>query len=552
MKNKLTLIVLGLVALSTVLGIWFYQRNSYSKDILKLEILAPEEADLAQEISYTVKYKNNGNVKLTEARLVFEFPEYSIVDNTSSTKEMLLEDIYPGQEQTLTFKARLLGKEGDLKKSQAWLSYQPKNLNARYESKTSQTIKIKSVPLTLEFDLPSKIESGKDISFQLNYFSNADYPLTDLGLKAEYPSEFEFKTAKPQALEKTDWNIGLLNKAEGGRIAITGKLAGEIGEEKNFKAQLGTWQNGTFVLLKETVRAVQIVSPSLYISQQINSNPQYVASPGDTLHYEIFFKNIGNEAFDNLFLVTKLEGEAFDLQTLKAPLADFEIGDNSLIFDWRRISKLQYLGAREEGKVEFWIDVKDNWAMTGDKDKNPLLTTNIYLSQAQEKFTTKVNTKLEPVQKGYYEGEVFGNSGPIPPKVGQSTAYTITWQAKNYFNEAKNVKMRATLGKGVTPTGQIFPDGSRLTFDSVSREMVWEIGDMKEGDGILTQAPNVSFQIIFTPLSSQLGKVVDLIGQAQISGEDQFTGVQAIGSTSAINTTLPDDESVSDQEGIVH
>jgi hypothetical protein len=156
------------------------------------------------------------------------------------------------------------------------------------------------------------------------------------------------------------------------------------------------------------------------------------------------------------------------------------------------------------------------------------------------------------VQKGYYEGEVFGNSGPIPPKVGQSTAYTITWQAKNYFNEAKNVKMRATLGKGVTPTGQIFPDGSRLTFDSVSREMVWEIGDMKEGDGILTQAPNVSFQIIFTPLSSQLGKVVDLIGQAQISGEDQFTGVQAIGSTSAINTTLPDDESVSDQEGIVH
>ena len=373
-KNKLILIAVGLVVIVGLVGFWSWQKNSYSKETLKLEILAPGEAALGQEIEYTVRYKNNGNIRLEDPRLTFEFPAYSLVgEGESLRKEITLESIYPGQEQTFSFKTRLLGKEGEMKKAQAWLNYQPKNLKARYESETSHSARINSVPLTLEFDLSSKIDAGKEINFQLNYFSNVDYPLANLGIKVEYPSDFEFQSSKPKSLEKTDWNIGLLNKAEGGRIQIAGNLTGKVGEQKQFKAQLGTWIDGEFVVLKETVRAVQIVTPSLYISQQINNSSQYVARAGDTLHYEIFFKNIGSDAFSNLFLVVKLEGDLFDFQTTKAPSGDFESGDNSLVFDWRKIPKLQFLDAQEEGKIEFWVDLKDDWLITNADQKNPIL-----------------------------------------------------------------------------------------------------------------------------------------------------------------------------------
>ena len=538
MKNKLILIVIILAVLAGAIGVWYYQRNVYSKEILKLEILGPNEAELAQEIEYTVKYKNNGNIRLEEPRLVFEYPEYSLFqEGESIRKEIILEDIYPGQEQTFSFKTRLLGKEGEMKKAQAWLNYQPKNLKARYESETSYSTQIKSVPLTLEFDLPSKIDSGKEISFKLNYFSNVNYPLSNLGIKVEYPTDFEFQSSRPQALEKTDWEIGLLNKAEGGRIEITGNLKGEVGEQKQFKARLGSWQAGEFVLLKEVIRAVQIVTPSLYISQQINNNPQYIANPGDTLHYEVFFKNIGNDVFTNLFLVAKLEGNLFDFQTLKAPLGDFEPGDNSIIFDWRKVSKLQFLEVGEEGRVEFWVELKDDWPMPSPNDKNQVIRTNISLSQAQKEFVTKVNSKLEIIQKGYYQDEVFGNTGIIPPEVGKPTTYTIIWQAKNYYNDVKNTRVKAILGNQVRLTGKIFPEGTNLTFDSSSREVVWKIEDLDAGQGVFGPGPSVAFQISLTSGSFQQGTTPELIGEAEITGEDQFTEQTVHGEAPAINTT---------------
>jgi len=534
-KNKFTIAIIVAVVSLGAIGVWYWQKNSYSKEILKLEILGPEEVALGEEIEYTVKYKNNGSIRLEDPKLTFEYPSYSLVgEGQSLRKEMTLEDIYPGQEQTFSFKTRLLGKEGEIKKARAWLNYKPKNLNARYESETSQNAKINSAPLILEFDLSSKIDSGKGISFQLNYFSNVDYPLSDLGIKIEYPSDFEFQSSKPKALEKTDWNIGLLNKAEGGRIEITGNISGEVGEQKQFKAQLGMWQDGEFVVLKETVRAVQIVTPSLYISQQINNSSQYTANAGDTLHYEIFFKNIGNDALSNLFLVVGLEGSLFDLTTLKAPSGDFETGDNSVVFDWRKVQKLQFLGVGQEGKIEFWITLKDDWVITSLNSKDQVLKSKISLSQAQKEFVTKVNSKLNIIQKGYYQDEVFGNEGPMPPQAGLPTTYTIIWQVKNYYNDVKNVRVKATLGSGVSLTGRIFPEGSPLTFDSASKEVVWKIENLAAGRGILDVSPSVAFQVTFTPASSQQ---TNLIGAAKITGEDEFTGLVTNAESLAINTT---------------
>lgn len=535
MRNKIIIASFILAIVLGAIGFWYYQRNVYSKEVLKLEILGPEKIDLAEEIEYTVKYKNNGNIKLEEPRLIFEYPSYSIPQEAKALRqELILDDIYPGQEETLHFKGRLIGSEGEIKQAKAWLSYRPKNLKARFESETSHATQIGNVSLTLDFDLPSKIEAGKEMNFKLNYFSNANYPLSNLGIKIEYPTGFEFQSAYPRPLDETaEWEIGLLNKAEGGRIEIKGNIAGQVDEEKTFKAQLGIWQEGTFVLLKESIRAVKIVTPSLYISQQINNSPQYAASPGDTLHYEIFFKNIGNEAFSNLFLVARLEGSAFDFSTIKAPMGEFESGDNSIVFDWRRVSDLQFIDAQEEGRVEFWINLKDSWPTSGPQDNNPVIKNKVYLSQARQEFVNKVNTKLEIMQRGYYNEEIFGNVGPIPPRVGETTTYTITWQAKNYYNDVKNMQVKAMLGKNVSLTGRIFPEGANLTFDSASREVVWKLENLDAGKGVIGAGPDVSFQVAFTPSESQRGIIPTIINQAEITGEDQFTGLMVSGTAEA-------------------
>lgn len=556
-KIKLFIIILAVIV--GIAGFYYYQKNIYSKEVLKLEILGPSEADAAQEIEYVVKYKNNGDTRLDDPQLVFEYPEYSIPIGESSlritkTATDLGEAVYPGQEQTFSFKARLLGKEGDIKTAKAALSYRPKNLKAGYESSTTLTTVIKKVPITFEFDLPSKIASGKELTFRLNYYSNINFSIPDLRITVEYPTDFEYIDSLPKALDKTEWDIGSLNKASGGRIEISGKLKGDVDEEKVFQAKIGSWQNGEFILLKETTKEIIITKPSLYISQQINGSHGYVANPGDILHYEISFENVGEEMLSNLSLIVKLEGKAFDFETLKTPQGDFAAGDNSIVFDWKKVSQLQFLDAKEEGTVDFWINLKKEWDISGSQDKNPTIKDSVFLNQATEDFVNKVNSKLVILQKGYFEDEVFGNYGPLPPRVGEDTMYTIMWNVQNFYNDVSDVKVKARLPKNIELTGNIFPSelSSKFAFDSSSREIIWQVGDLKMSQGVAnTPAPNISFQIKFAPSADQRGERPNIIGAAEITGQDQWTGATIEGTSPAVTTLLPDDKTITSEKTIV-
>ena len=557
--NKIILFFIMIAVIIGSIGFWYYQKNFYSKESIKLEILGPETAETTEEIEYIVKYKNNGNIRVEEPILIFEYPNGSILENNAELRQTIEEKelgsaIYPGEEKIFKFKARLMGRENEPKTAKAWLSYRPKNLKAKYESETSFTTQISKVPLTFEFDLPTKIEANKEIEFRLNYFSISEYPLSDLTIKIEYPNDFEFIESNPQALENIEWNINSLNKTQGGRIEILGKLFGNTGEQKLFKAELGIWKNGEFILLKQIFKGVEIIEPSIFVSQQINGNPEYVANLGELLHYEIFFKNIGEKALTNLFLVAKLEGNAYDFNSIKAPYADFNTGDNSIIFDWKKIPELQFLDGFEEGVVEFWINLKPEMDIQNSKNKNLSIKNKVYLSQQYE-FATKINTKLETKQSVFYEDEVFGNTGPVPPKIGEATTYTVMWNLKNYYNDVKNAKIKAVLPLTVELTGKIFPEEqeTKFAFDPLSREIVWEIGDLIAGQGILQEldSPNIAFQIKFIPDSEQAEQTAELMSATEFSAEDIFTGQILTVNSEAINTDLPDDETISHEQGII-
>jgi hypothetical protein len=540
--RKIIIIVIVLALLLGVAGYWYWQRNPYSKEILKLEILGPDNASASNEIVYTVKYKNNGDLRLEEPRLIFEFPEYTILEQGLSRRIEIgseeLGDIYPGEEKTFQFKGRLLGKEKEVKTAKAWLSYRPKNLQASYESTTSFSTIIESVPLTFDFDLSSRVEAGRDFKLSLNYFSSLDYPLTDLGIRLEYPAGFEFISSDPAGLDKTEWEIPLLNRAEGGRIEIQGRLSGELREQKIFKALIGIWLDDEFIVLKETTRGTEIAKPQLSLFQHINGQSNYTADPGDLLHYEIFFRNISGEPFQDLFLVLTLDGDGFDFDTVKAQSGEFQQGDNSIIWDWRNVPRLKFLDRGREGKVEFWINLKEDWS-SGEKDA--LLKSSVLISQIKEEFETKVNSKLDISQQASYQDEVFGNSGPIPLEAGETTTYTVIWQVKNYFNDLKNVKVKAKLPSNVRLTGKIFPQdqSSNFAFDSGSREIVWMVGDLEAGTGVFNLGPNISFQVALTPSSSQRGTNPIIVQQATVTGEDQWTESFIQGQDDSVKASSP-------------
>lgn len=539
-KFKLFIVIVAL-ALGGA-GYWYYQKNSYSKEVLKLEILGPSSADLLEEVEYAVKYKNNGDFNLEDAKLNFECPGNSLEcfvagkegepeQKKSLRKEFQLSTIYPGEEKTFLIKARLLGQENEVREAKAELSYHPKNLKAVYESETTFTTQIKKPLLNFEFDLPSKAESGRELKFSLNYFSNLDYPLSNIGVKLEYPSGFQFALSKPKALEKTDFEIKSLNRTDGGRIEIQGQLSGEVGEQKVFRATFGVWKDGEFIVLKEATRGVEIAEPALYISQLINGSLDYAAHLGDLLHYELYFRNLGKSSFENLSLITKLEGELFDLQSVKSDSGEYALGDNTLVWDWKKIPELKFLDSGKEGKVEFWVNLKnDIQPINGEAlgVKNEVILPG----QTKKEFLTKIGSKLLLAQKGYVGDEFFNSQGPVPPGPGQKSYFTIAWEAQNLYSKVSNVKVKAVLPPLVELTGKIYPATSSFTFDSNSREMIWQIGDMEPGQA---KELKLAFQVALELKEGEKEPTL-LISPAEISGEDKWTAQVLSASSSPVYT----------------
>lgn len=530
-------------------GVWLWQRNAYSKETLKFEILGQEEAATGEEIAYTVKYKNNGTVRLERPTLVFEFPQESIPSEghqLRNTKE--LEDIYPGQESSVQFKGRLFGKEGDLREAKARMIYSPKNLNAVYQSETKFLTTLSLVPLTIDMDIPSSIENAQRFSFQLNYFSRSEYPLTNLLMKMEYPDGFLFKESNPVSLTGSEWAIGGLAKAQGGRITVSGSLQGQLEDLKTFKAIIGSWKEGTFTVFREVSKDVQISQPNIQINQRVNGSDHAIASPGDKLHYEILYKNVSDRQLENLSLTVTLAGKGFDAASVAVEQGVLQKETNSIIWSPESVSSLRKLSRGEEGRVEFWVSVKHPVPVSSPLDKNLVLKNIVALSDIQKEYELKLNSGLRIEQKGYFQDEVFGNEGPLPPRAGTKTTYTITWKAINTTNDQAGVKARAVLPDEVELTGKIFPADASLTFDSKSRELVWTVGAMRAGAGIFSAPSSVAFQVALTPKEYQKGTNALLIGEAEISGEDVFTKQTLQSNDEKIDTALPDDRTVTEDK----
>ncbi len=521
--SKFLIFILLFFVIAGGLGFWYWQTNIYSKEVLKIEILGPEAIQVGDEVEYIVKYKNNGKVRLESAELTFEYPKTAIPsDNQPQRVIKPVEDIYPGEERTVSYKGRIFGKEGDNIEANAWLTYKPKNLKAQYESKTSFSRQIQFVPLTFEFDLPLQVDQNGSLNFSINYFSNVNYVLDNLMVKTTYPDGFNFVFSKPTTLDQNQWTLSSLTQANGGRIEIKGNLNGSEGSQKVFKAQLGILKDNEFIVLKEAAQSIGISAPSIYVSELINGSESYTANLGDTLHYEIYFKNIGKQAVQKQFLFAKLEGDFFDIDTLKSVTGQVGRGDNSVVWDWKVVPSLRFLDAGEEGKAEFWVNVKSE--LPQNKSASPILKTRITFGQIEKAFETKINSQVELAEKIYYQDDVFGNSGPNPPQIGQKTTYTVVWQIKNYWNQLKNVKVKTKLPENVEVTGKFFPEDSKFTFDSQSKEIIWNVGDVAAFQGVNSSTtPSMAFQIGFTPSSQSNIENGNLIGEVELLGQDNFT-----------------------------
>ncbi|MEK7607103.1 MAG: hypothetical protein AAB444_02835, partial [Patescibacteria group bacterium] len=127
----------------------------------------------------------------------------------------------------------------------------------------------------------------------------------------------------------------------------------------------------------------------------------------------------------------------------------------------------------------------------------------------------------------YYspEGDQIGR-GPLPPKVGEATNYTVFFIMGKILSDFENVVVEGRLQEGVRWTGFTPGGGTTLRFDPVSRVVTWRVGDAHAyfESGHDEDIKGVVFEIAFSPDASMVGKEAPLIDSMAIRGREKKTG----------------------------
>lgn len=150
--------------------------------------------------------------------------------------------------------------------------------------------------------------------------------------------------------------------------------------------------------------------------------------------------------------------------------------------------------------------------------------------------TLRVGSRLQLARRGFFYDGDTPNSGPIPPRLGQETVFTIVWSLTNAFNDMKDVTVSAILPPYMRWKSIVLPTSERITYNEATGELVWEVGNLEAGVGFSRSARTVSFQIGFVPTVNQVGGTPILLEASRASGRDTF--VNAVSSNEALPLTL--------------
>jgi len=567
-------VVVGIVILTlAVFGMYRYMQSAFSEEGITTKIDGPSNASSGKLLTYEISYTNNNRVALSGAILRITYPEsfkpgensnFKVEGQTSGV--FTIGNISGNSSGKVILNGNVYSPKGTLMYIKTDLIYTPSNFNSQFDAKNQLGVNVDTSPIDLEILAPQKISSGDSVDYQISYTNTGKEDFNNIKVRVDYPDTFVFSRANPITSEGSNtWYIGHLAAGQSGKIVASGKLEGNRDEVKNVKAYIGTSDQTKFIGYSEEQASTTIFVSPIEISQLVNGLNNYITKSGEVLMFHIKYKNNGNIDLRNVILNEKIDSPILDYASLVLKKGAFD--PNSHVITWKGVDdpSLKNLAIGQSGEVDFSIKTKDVIPISTTNDKNYVISATAKIDSPDvqtpidsnkvvsgNNMDIKLDSKLVLDMKGYYNDTTIPNSGPIPPKVGTPTTFTIHWKAVNVSNDVSDARVTATLPTGVTMTGKVSPDDGKFTYNSRDNSLVWDIGNISAGTGILNAPLEVAFQVQVTPSLNQLDNEVTLVNPVIFSAKDLFTSNNLSVSTGKKSTILIEDAGIGTNYKVVN
>lgn len=538
------------------LGFAFYKfstdDSSVLNDKINIVVIGNSFTKGGDELPLQIEITNDNNASLELSNLIIEYPK-GAEDLTTEVVRLPRDSIgtiKPGETAIRNIKVKLFGEEKSIRNIKISLEYHPEGSNAIFIRDKYYPVTISLAPLSINIEAPSSTISNQPISFKITAILNTSLPGDNSILQMTYPNNFVFDSATPTPiLGNSVWDLSSITSLNPITILVTGRLIGQDGDEQVFHAYAGT-TNGTNqgvvnIVYSSILQKILIAKP--FIDARILVNGQdrteYVVSGGGTVNAEIAWANNLSTRITDGQIIVSLSGNVFDKNTVNPNNGFYDSLNNQIIWDKNSVSSLSEINPGESGNVTFSFKPLSLIGLSNViKDPQVSIKVSIKGRQPQLGSTyTDVNNFSEKVVKILSDFQIASSaiyfSGSMPPKAETETSYVVTWTLSNSANNIMEAQARSALPIYVNWVGLSQGVSDNLTYNEVTREVIWNIGGVLPNTGISSNR-EVSFIVSLKPSLTQVGSVPQLMKEIYLSGIDSFANTLIKNTRGPITTSI--------------
>ncbi|MFH1867003.1 MAG: hypothetical protein ABIJ81_02880 [Patescibacteria group bacterium] len=552
-------------------GVWFFyfrgEDAKFGEEAVNVALTGPASAPSGQIVEYIFSWENDQGVDLTFAEVNFRYPTGFTISETNlrATNEQQtrfnLGNIAAREMGELKITGQLVGEVGELQEFSAVFTYEPANFRAQFAKTIFTSTELVASVLNLELDAPPQLPQDQDLSLKVTYNNTSTNALANLALKLSGPSGFELELPSLEAVpsEHNLWRLPPLEAKSDNELSLVGRFttAASAGEQ-DFAVAIGIVnEENNFTIQEEKQITVTLIESHLTLTLTANQVAlKSYADWGEQIDFELRFANEGEVTLSNVVLTAKLDTKLLDWTTWQADtIAKVDDEKGTAIWTKKELPSLSTLAPGVKGNIHFrlsLVSVQPNGTLAphsfGSKVEataGQRISTSIQNITAESNtIVTKVNTQLLLQTEGrYYTDQLVKiGSGPLPPRVGETTTYVLFWRLSNTLNEAISIEVTTTLPQDVTWTGQTTVSaGQPVTYNPNTREVRWTLNRLPPGAGFKFTKPEASFEVAITPSAQDADKILVLIKTTTVTARDAFSGADLIATAKLVTTELDND-----------
>ena len=556
--------------LSTVFGLvmFFGGKNTVSADNIEINVLGNAFVSGGEELPLKIEIINKNNVALEYSDLLLEYQKGAGNSESMQRDRFTVGTVPAGGKVEEMVNLVLFGQQGTTRDINITLEYRVKGSSAIFIKPELYVVNISSTPVNLLVEGPEVTNTNQDISFDIITSLNTSEAVSNMMVVVDYPPGFDFKNATPQpTFSNNIWSLGDLDKGAEKKITINGVIVAESGEDRAFNVFVGSADEkdeqsiGTQFNSQNYIVSIEKAFLDLKLIVNGNSSPEANAIAGDFADGEINFLNYLDSKVTDVEISAKFSGNAFDVSSVTTTGGFYDSANQTIIWNGQTLPALKSVDPDDRGVLKFKFRPIN---FSGSSLKNPEINIEVSVKGRQSslgnafqeidsvlKQKVKFGTNLQITGHALYNSGPFQNSGPLPPTPGQPTTYTIVWSVANTTNKVTNAKVRGVLPLYVDWVNKVSPAGQSINYNSATREIIWDIGNLEAGTGTSSSPRQINFQVRLNPSSSQSNTPPNLVINNSLYGKDSFTGLDINRSMQSITTRLNRDSNYNSQNDTV-